>query len=114
MSPFVIISSYFHINIISTACSEPSPQWTAYCSYSVFIASNAGAAAPLKVSDAAALNVILAGSNDLLYSWHVSIAQLLVLHDGPQQELIDGIPVGPFHLVGVIELPLKVLQSTHR
>jgi len=97
--------------------SEPSPQWTAYCSYCVFVASNAGDAAPLKVSDSAALNVIVAGNNDLLYSWHVSVAQLLAplalssYHGShQQQELIDGIPVGPFHLVGVIELPLKVLR----
>ena len=60
--------------------------------------------------DPAALNVLLGSHTSLLYSWHVSVADLL----RPRSEQGNsGLKVGsqvvpPFHLVGVIELPLKV------
>jgi len=66
--------------------------------------------------DPVALNVILASSSSLLYSWHVSVAELLGTSGGGnsgagkgKEGKKAGTPkVPPSHLVGVIELPLKV------
>ena len=86
--------------------SEEAPKWTAYCAYNVYL-DTAGVGSRQQhqqQQDPVALNVLLASSSSLLYSYHVSVADLL----GQKSSGGSGPKVPPSHLVGVIELPLKV------
>lgn len=69
-----------------------------------------------QASEPVALNVLLASNTSMIYSWHVSVADLLGLSSedtaaGREQGRKKEAPqFPPSHLVGVIELPLKVIQ----
>lgn len=77
-----------------------------------------------QASEPVAMNVLLGSSTSLIYSWHVSVADLLGLNAADeksggrergqhqQQQKKKEAPVcPPSHLVGVIELPLKVKRA---
>jgi hypothetical protein len=92
------------------ACSEGSPKWTAYCAYNVYL----DTPSPLsrqhrRDTEPVALNVLLASNTSLLYSWHVCVGDLLEpSRDRSNALRSGGEVVPPSHLVGVVELPLKV------
>jgi hypothetical protein len=60
-----------------------------------------------------AMNVLLSSSTSLIYSWHVNVADLLNTRSAPSsrnnRQNNNNSAIPPFHLVGVIELPLKVI-----
>ena len=63
-----------------------------------------------KAATPAALNVLLASSTSLIYSWHVCAADLLTPFGEKKSAplRVGGEVVPPSHLVGIVELPLKV------
>lgn len=64
--------------------------------------------------DPVALNVLLASHTSMLYSWHVTVADLLQPgRDRSNALRVGGEVVPPSHLVGVVELPLKVPPQPH-
>lgn len=93
--------------------SEPAPKWTAYCAYNVFLDTQGLVSKQKLASEPVALNVLLASSTSMIYSWHVSVADLLNLDEKPggweRDKKKEASMFPPSHLVGVIELPLKVL-----
>jgi hypothetical protein len=63
-----------------------------------------------KAATPAALNVLLASSTSLIYSWHACAADLLT-PAGEKKAAplrVAGEVVPPSHLVGIVELPIKV------
>lgn len=96
------------------AClSETAPKWTAYCAYNVYLdaqnQTQQQARQQRQFSEPAALNILLASDTSLLYSWHVCVADLLEPgRDRSTAMRAGGEVVPPSHLVGVVELPLKV------
>lgn len=93
--------------------SEEAPKWTAYCAYNVYLdALSQFSRQQRQSADPVALHVILASHTSMLYSWHVCVADLLEPgRDRTHALRSGGEVVPPSHLVGVVELPLKVSHA---
>jgi len=113
-------SAYIYINCYS----EEAPKWTAYCAYNVYLdVAGLSTRQARLTEDPVAMNVILASNTSLLYSWHVNVADLLDTNiqnqnnqyfsgagslAGSVKSKSQANKIPPSHLVGVVELPLKV------